>query len=191
MRTIEEAISIFEKNETVTEILEIISEQRLPDAWFVAGSVYRNLWNIMCDYPIEFKTDIDVAFYDPNMTYDESETLNKKIREAYPQFDWEIKNEFVMHIRNGYEKKRYSSTEDAVSKFPEVATAIGLRRHHGNIEWLAPYGFNDLRNMIIRPTPTFVGSEDYFIRKRRKKLHDIYPKIKYKDEFVSNKINQQ
>lgn len=95
MRTIEETISIFEKNETVTEILEIISEQSLPDAWFVAGSVYRNLWNIMCDYPIEFKTDIDVAFYDPNMTYDESETLNKNIREAYPQFDWEIKNEFV------------------------------------------------------------------------------------------------
>lgn len=180
----EEAKKIFESDTRVNDILDILSTLNLPDAWFVAGSVYRNLWNIMSNRPMTFETDIDIVFYDSEMTYDESERLNRNIREKYSEFDWELKNESVMHIRDGYEIAPYTSTKDAVSKFPEVSTAIGVRKNNGVIEWLAPYGFYDLAHMIVRPTPTFVGNVHFANRKSKKRLDKIYPNLVYKDYFA-------
>jgi hypothetical protein len=59
-----------------------------------------------------------------------------------------------MHLRNNHPK--YSNTENAISYWPETATAIAVRLNSKNIvEILAPYGLNDLFNLIVKPTPNF------------------------------------
>jgi hypothetical protein len=43
-----------------------------------------------------------------------------------------------------------------MSKFPETATAIGTRLSSDDqLEFAAPWGVNDLTNLIVRPTPFF------------------------------------
>ena len=67
-----------------------------------------------------------------------------------------------MHLRNNHWK--YTNTEHAISHWPETATAIAVRlSSNDKIEILAPYGLNDLFNLIVKPTPNF----DLIIYKKR------------------------
>jgi len=57
-----------------------------------------------------------------------------------------------MHLVSGEPATR--SLEDAIAQWPETATAIAIRLSElDEIVTIAPYGFNDLLNMVVRPTP--------------------------------------
>jgi uncharacterized protein len=59
-----------------------------------------------------------------------------------------------MHERNG--DVPYRNAEDAIRRWPETATAIAAHLIGTDVEVLAPYGVQDLVNLIVRPTPAFV-----------------------------------
>src|ERR1700730_5813084 len=85
-----------------------------------------------------------------------------------PSFRWSVKNQAWMHVRNG--ELPYESTEDAVRRWPETATAIAVRWSRSELEILAPFGLSDLFSMIVRPTPSFVGDKfPFFIERVRNK----------------------
>lgn len=70
-----------------------------------------------------------------------------------------------MHIRN-YEQP-YTSVEDAMKRWPETATAIGIQINRtNNIEIRAPHGLNDLFNMVIRRSKYFRRSGGRFLGAR-------------------------
>jgi uncharacterized protein len=69
-----------------------------------------------------------------------------------------------MHVRNG--DAPYLTSEDAVARWPETATAVALRLNGGVIDITAPHGLDDLFSMIIRPTPAFVGDKRSIFRER-------------------------
>jgi hypothetical protein len=182
MRDFEGAKRLFETDSQVQAILKIIDGLDLPDAWLVAGSVYRNLWNLMYDRPVDFTTDVDVAFFDAGMTYEASEALQAQVNVAHPEYDWEVKNQAVMHIRNGVVGIPYTSTLDAISKYPERSTGIGLRLDsNGEIEWLLPYGFDEIADRVVRPSPGFEDSEVFTKRRDQKRLDLEYPGVTYVD----------
>ena len=44
--------------------------------------------------------------------------------------------------------------------WPETATAVAARRtDQGGCEIAAPFGFDDLFNLVLRPTPRFEGGK--------------------------------
>ena len=54
----------------------------------------------------------------------------------------------------------YSSSCDAMSKYPERCTAVGLRlNEESDFELYAPYGLEDILNFQVRPTPHFLENE--------------------------------
>lgn len=76
-----------------------------------------------------------------------------------------------MHHRNNIQP--YESCVDAISKFPETATALGVKLNENDeLILTAPCGIEDVINGIIRPSPKFLdcnGSMEIFESRLRKK----------------------
>lgn len=76
------------------------------------------------------------------------------------------KNQARMHVKNGHVP--YTSTVDGISNFPEVATAVGVYLGpNDEVKLVAPYGIDDLVNLIVRPTPFFWRSDERAIYHQR------------------------
>ena len=103
----------------------------------------------------DLETDVDVIFFDPDISYEETLFLEKKLRADFPQYQWELKNQVYMHQHSPHTAP-YSSSCDAMSKYPERCTAVGLRLNEKSVlELFTPYGLEDILNFQVRPTPHF------------------------------------
>ena len=157
----QDILEVFRKNPYMMTILTIIRDLGLKDSWLAAGSVRNFIWNLLSDKsPFDCETDVDVIFFDPDVSYEETVSLENKLREDFPQYQWELKNQVYMHLHSPHTAP-YTSSRDAMSKYPERCTAIGLRLHDdATLEFFAPYGLEDIFNFHVPPTPHFLENED-------------------------------
>lgn len=154
-------LDTFRENPDMMTILTIIRDLDLKDSWLAAGSVRNFIWNLLSDKsPFDRETDVYVIFFDPDISYEETVSIEKKLREDFPQYHWELKNQVYMHLHSPHTVP-YTSSCDAMSKYPEQCTAIGLRLHaDATLELFVPYGIEDILNFQVSPTPHFLENED-------------------------------
>ena len=157
----QEILDSVRKNPDMTAILIIIRNLGLKDSWLAAGSVRNFIWNLLSDKsPFDSETDVDVIFFDPDVSYEETLAIENKLREDFPQYQWELKNQVYMHQHSPHTEP-YVNSCDAMSKYPERCTAIGLRLHtDATLELFAPYGLVDILNFQVSPTPHFFENDD-------------------------------
>ena len=156
-----EILDSFRENPDMMAILTIIRDLELKDSWLAAGSVRNFIWNLLSDKPaFDRETDVDVIFFDPEVSYEETLAIESKLREDFPQYQWELKNQAYMHQHSPHTSP-YVNSCDAMSKYPERCTAIGLRLYaDATVELFAPYGLEDILNFQVRPTPHFLENDD-------------------------------
>jgi len=156
-----EILDSFRENPDMMAILTIIRDLELKDSWLAAGSVRNFIWNILSDKPaFDRETDVDVIFFDPDVSYEETLAIENKLREDFPQYQWELKNQVYMHLHSPHTAP-YTSSRDAMSKYPERCTAVGLRLNEDStLELFAPYGLEDILNFQVSPTPHFIENGD-------------------------------
>ena len=161
MKNEQEILNIFSENSDMITILEIIRDLGLQDSWLAAGSVRNFIWNLLSDKsPFDRETDVDVIFFDPDVSYEETLSLEKKLREDFPQYQWELKNQVYMHLHSPHTAP-YTSSRDAMSKYPERCTAVGLRLNEDStLDLFAPYGLEDILKFQVSPTSHFLENED-------------------------------
>ncbi|MGM0750795.1 MAG: nucleotidyltransferase family protein [Bacillota bacterium] len=164
-------------------ILETVQTLHLPDWWICAGFVRTKVWDTLHGYSKKTALpDIDVVYFDASNTEEQFEKyLESKLKEKAPAEPWSVKNQARMHIKNG--EAPYSSTIDAVSRFPETATSIALTMNENNdLILAAPWGIQDLLSLQIKPTPPFTGKEAlasiYKKRVLEKDWNTKWPKVK-------------
>ena len=157
----QEILEAFRKNPDMMAILTIIRNLCLKDSWLAAGSVRNFIWNILSDKsPFDCETDEDLIFFDPDVSYEETLAIESKLREDVPQYQWELKNQVYMHQHSPHTAP-YTSSRDAMSKYPERCTALGLRlNEESTLELFNPYGLEDILNFQVRPTPHFLENQD-------------------------------
>ena len=157
----QDLLQAIQLNTDLMRILTIIRNLGLKDSWLAAGSVRNFIWNLLSDKsPFDRETDVDVIFFDPDVSYEETVSLEKKLREDFPQYQWELKNQVYMHLHSPHTVP-YISSCDAMAKYPERCTAIGLRLHaDATLELFAPYGLEDILKFQVHPTPHFLENED-------------------------------
>jgi len=64
-----------------------------------------------------------------------------------------------MHSVNDFPP--YTSAEDAISKFPETATALGVKLDENNkVVLAAPCGIHDVLHLEVKPTPFFTERKE-------------------------------
>lgn len=139
-------------------LLHIVRSLELPDCWIGAGFVRNAVWDHLHQRSTSPITgDIDVIWHDPTRTDPaEDRKYEAALRDAAPSLAWSVKNQARMHIRNA--DAPYASAVDAMRHWPETATAIAARRQGpADCEIAAPFGLDDLLNLILRSTPHFSG----------------------------------
>ncbi len=157
----EDIIQAIQADEWMMDILKAAQQLQLPDWWICAGFVRSKIWDTLHGFDERTVVpDIDVVYFD-EVTIDEAEEkrLEEILHELLPDVPWSVKNEARMHVRNNMDP--YSSTEDAIEKFPATATALGVKLSpDGDLILTAPHGVDDALNMIVRPTPHFRESAE-------------------------------
>ncbi len=143
------------------EILRTARTLNLPDWWICAGFIRSKIWDVLHDFnertPI---SDIDVIYFDPaNMNVSEEKIFEGKLKSLKQNIPWSVKNEARMHVKSNMPP--YASATDAISKFPETATALGVRLdEHDNVILIAPCGTRDVVNLEVKPTQYFIESKE-------------------------------
>ena len=179
------------QDQAIREILEIIRSLELKDSWLAAGGVRNFIWNILSGKSgFDAETDVDVIFFDPTVSYEKTLQLEMELRKAFPAYSWELKNQVYMHIHSP-NTQPYTSSKDAMSKYPECCTAIGLRLLEGDkLELFAPYGLADIRAFQVRPTPHFLADEErkklYTQRLSKKNWQAKWPQLSFEHPSEEN-----
>ena len=136
------------------EALASVQKLDLPQCYVAAGFVRNLVWDHLHHYAVATAlNDVDVIYFDANeSTPDKCKEYELKLNEFMPQINWEVRNQAVMHIRNG--DKPYQSTLDAMRYWPEKETAIAIRkRDSGELECIAAFGFESLFDCQITYNP--------------------------------------
>lgn len=179
----EDIIKIVSEDDGMMEILRVAKSLDLPDWWVCAGFVRSKIWDTLHGFSERTNIpDVDVIYFDDkNIEELQEKKFEEKLRNILPHIPWSVKNEARMHVVNNIPP--YSSSVDAISKFPETATALGVKLDaQENVILAAPYGIWDVINLELKPTPYFTEIKEraaiYEERIIKKNWKSIWNKIK-------------
>lgn len=164
-----ELINILQKNKYIVEILN--NKPFLHNtSWYLgAGCICQSVWNHLSGNEITNGIkDYDLVYYDASDTSKESEVKEqKRIKDKFFNIPAEIDvvNEARVHLwfEKDFGKKidQFKSCEDAINCWPTTSTTVGINKINRRINIYAPYGLNDLFDMVVRPNKPSVTKEVY------------------------------
>jgi uncharacterized protein len=181
----EEIVSLIREDKWMMEILESAKSLNLPDWWICAGFIRSKVWDVLHDFSVRTTIpDIDVIYFDPtNIDKLEEKKIEKKLESLIPTIPWSVKNEARMHVKSNMPP--YSSSVDAILKFPETATALGVKLDEDdNVILTAPCGIHDVINLEVKPTPYFKETKE-----RVEIYEDRITKKNWKSTWKKLKVN--
>jgi len=176
--TEQEILNIISSDEYMMRALRVAEELKLKDWLIGAGFVRNKVWDHLHGFSKkEVDTaDIDLVYFNPVGNDEEADQkLSQKLNEE-TGLTWEVVNQFYAARWHGDEQ--YESTEDAISQWPETVTAVGVYLKNGQLYLVAPYGIDDLVNLVVRKSPKFKGDDAVFQqRMKQKQWFKKWPKL--------------
>ncbi len=162
------------------DALRAVAALGLPDCWIAAGFLRNPIWDRLHGYteatPLN---DLDVVYFDPeDRSKERDAALEQELLKLSPGLPWSVRNQARMHATNG--DRPYTSTEDALRHWLETVSAVGIRlARTGELELLAPFGFDDILALTVRPTPHARSHRPAAYRARmiRKNRSAIWPGV--------------
>lgn len=139
------------------DVLRAVVAHDLPDCWLAAGFVRNTVWDRLHGYrKLTPLNDVDVAYFDrENIDRDFESAVATALQVQFPELAFSVKNQARMHVKNHHAP--YRSATDAISRWTETCTAVGVRWGAG-LEICAPHGLADLFGLVVRPT---CGEKEY------------------------------
>ncbi|SDY79617.1 nucleotidyltransferase family protein [Bacillus sp. 166amftsu] len=182
IKTEQDIIKLIQNDTWMMKILQTAKTLQLPDWWVCAGFVRSKIWDVLHGYDVRTPTpDIDIIYFDPLHI---SESTEKKLENRLKHIDstipWSVKNQARMHVVNNMPP--YLSSVDAISKFSETATALGVTLdEQDNVVLTAPCGIEDILTLQVKPTPHFLKTKEltnmYETRLQKKNWQSKWPNI--------------
>lgn len=125
----------------------------LADCWIAGGFVRSAIWDALFPgYDADYDSDVDVLYFEPGSTLPETDKRRSEELSRLTGLRVEVKNQARMHTKN--KDSPYTSTHQALSRWTETCTAVGIRSGDAELEIMAPHGVEDLVAGYIRPTST-------------------------------------
>jgi hypothetical protein len=176
-------VRIIREDEWMMSILRTVKTLNLSDWWICAGFVRSKIWDELHGFSTRTPlADIDVIYFDSsNLDESEEKKIEEYLKKLMHTIPWSVKNQARMHVINNLTP--YASSVDGISKFPETATALGVKLdERDNIILTAPWGIKDAINLEVKPTPLYVESEElkiiYNKRVTKKNWDSIWKKVR-------------
>lgn len=175
-------IEILLKNNHIFLILEHLYSIE-PQAYIAAGIIRNTVWAYLHDVQYGLnQSEVDIIFYDLQDDGTRSKFIEKHMVKAFPNIQWDITNQALVHqwyrTENGAYIAPLLSIDHALSLWPETATAIAVRLDENHqIEWIAPFGLNDLFELKLRWNQALVSHAVFKQRMQKKKFLEKWPKL--------------
>ncbi|MBO0603089.1 nucleotidyltransferase family protein [Sporosarcina sp. E16_3] len=178
----EDIIASIQEDKWMMGLLKCAQSLNLPDWWICAGFIRSKIWDVQHGFDERTRIqDIDVIYYDrTNMEKSLEKEYEEALKRLLPAIPWSVKNQARMHSVNNVSP--YTSSIDAISSFPETATALGVKLdERNNVILTAPHGIHDVVNLRVKPTPSFYGQKEqmkiYDERIRDKNWRAVWNKV--------------
>ena len=170
-------IEILKNDSNRMEALKVLSEV-YPDSYISAGFIRNMVWDNLHGIQTELE-DVDVIYLDEeNQDKELDLTIEKKLTELLPQYNWSVKNQSRMASKHGH--NLYQSIKEAMSFWPETATSIAVRFVDGEIELIYSSGLEDLFEMRVSKNEK--ANEEVYLERLEKK--------KWKEKWGELEINR-
>lgn len=158
---------LISSNSVILTVIDAISN--IPNAWVGAGIIFQNLWNALHQFPLNsYVKDVDVLYFDSsNLTWEAENSYIKLINDRLKNISIpvDIKNIARVHLwykdKFNIEKQPYQSVEESISTWPVIGACMAIRKVYDQIEFCAPYGFQDSFAMRVRPNKVLVNKDIY------------------------------
>jgi hypothetical protein len=134
------------------DVINAVADLALPDCWLAAGFVRNTVWDCMHGRSaLTPLNDVDVAYFEPaDIDRAFESAMERSLRRSFPGVVFSVKNQARMHHKNRHQP--YVSATDAISRWTETCTAVGVRRSVDGLDVCAPHGLVDLFSLVVRPT---------------------------------------
>lgn len=155
-------IAIVRADPVLMQVLTTVRGLDLPDWRLFSGAVYQGVWNAQTGRPVGYGVkDYDIGYFDPDTSWDAEDVFIKRVAVAFdaPLSSLvEVRNQarvhlwFGEHFNEPYEP--LTRTDEALGRFVAPTFAVGVRLEaEGAISVAAPFGLQDVFDMVIRPNP--------------------------------------
>ncbi|MCU4674248.1 nucleotidyltransferase family protein [Catenovulum sp. 2E275] len=169
----------------IPQILDCINA--LPNAWVGAGIIFQNVWNMQHGFEKNrFVKDIDILYWDDlDLSWESENHYIDLLAKSLPNLniEWDVKNIARVHLwyedRFGIAKKPYVSIQESIASWPVLGACMAMRMQNGQIEFIAPYGFQDMLSLRVRPNKILVNQKIYQEKADRWKMQ--WPKLTVED----------
>ncbi|AZN42210.1 nucleotidyltransferase family protein [Paenibacillus albus] len=172
-------IQLLLEHESLLDELRLVRSLRLPQCYVAAGYIRNYVWDRICGYSSRsLHDDIDLVYFDSNdLSPGRDHELEEYLITATGNPQWSVKNQARMHTRNG-DPIPYQSTADALSRWPEMVTAVGVRLNdEDQLELCCPHGLADLFQMRVQRSPYFLDHGYYLERIAKKGWEQNWPNL--------------
>lgn len=171
----------------IQKLMSRANDIALPDWYLCAGCLNQTVWNSLLELPERHGIgDIDLIYFDGSDLTEHAEAkASERIKALFEDINipFDVKNEARVHLwyenRFGKAIEPYLSTTDAVASFPTTATAIAAKPTDTSLSLIAPFGLDDLLNLIVRPNKAIVTRDVY--EAKIEKWQRYWPTLTYLD----------
>jgi hypothetical protein len=157
-------------------IITAVAQLELRGCLVAAGLVRNTVWDHLHGRGPSPLNDVDIVYFEHSNSKGRAQRAFEALAHQFPGQTFSIKNQAVMHLRNGHDP--YESTEDGIAHWPETCTAIGVA-FDKTFQVAAPYDLEDLFSLVIRPTDTSIETRELVLRRvNSKKWLQKWPRLK-------------
>lgn len=164
-------------------ILRRLLEIELADAWLVSGAVFQTVWNVITGREPTFGIkDYDIFYFDSDTSWEAEDAVIRRATAFFSDLavEVEIRNQARVHLwypeKFGTPYPPAARATDGIDRFLMLCAQVGIRGRGSAYDIYAPNGFDDVEQMIVRPSPARnFRSDRYFEKAARWK--SLWPEL--------------
>jgi hypothetical protein len=163
---------------TVAAVLDRAPALGVGDWWLTAGVLFQTVWNSLTGRPPGTGIrDADLFYFDPDTSWEAEDAVIRAGAELFADLPVpvEIRNEARVHLwyadHFGVPARAFTSTTDAIDSFAAVCCAVAVTVEAGGPRVYAPFGFDDLFGLVVRPNRRLAPRHVYEAKAARWRQH--------------------
>lgn len=159
-------------------------------SWAIgAGAIRALVWDELHGMKVPSQVpDWDLIYYDTTSSNDDDAAIRAHMRDAFPQFEWDVVNQAHVHrwleIHLGHSISPFPDLPSAIASWPEIATCVGVSlEESGQVKIHAPYGLQDLFSLRLRRNVACLDREAFATRRLTKQWGRHWPQLVWLDDL--------
>ena len=177
-------VDIVMANETIRALTDRLAEMRLPDCYVAAGCLCQTVWNHICGFPPAYGIiDYDIFYCDQSdLSWEAEDRVIRRCAAAFADLDADVqvRNQARVHLwyreKFGVPHRQLHSSREGIDGFLTRCSSHGLRKTADGYEVYAPFGFDDVFSMVVRPNQ--VHDLPWRYQEKAERWQGTWPRIK-------------